>query len=165
MLFNYFNELLRVILYFHWIKLIIMPSCPQRAYFQRVKEDHQQELAEDYVEEIARMHASLGEARSSDLAERFGVSVAAVSKVIQKLKLQGLVEARPYRGIFLTDLGNQMAEKVALRHDIVFNMLIALGVPNEIAHCDTEGIEHHCSEATVMAMRHFLQKNGFIKSI
>ncbi|CAG9000829.1 MAG: Transcriptional regulator MntR [Candidatus Celerinatantimonas neptuna] len=129
---------------------------PQHQYFQRVKEDHQRELVEDYVEEIAHMHEAMGEARASDLAGRFGVSPAAVSKVIARLKRDGLVEARPYRGIFLTETGLIMAEKVSRRHSIVLSTLLALGIPEETARSDAEGIEHHCSEATVEAMKKFL---------
>ncbi|MFM2478474.1 manganese-binding transcriptional regulator MntR [Celerinatantimonas sp. MCCC 1A17872] len=133
---------------------------PQHQYFQRVKEDHQRELVEDYVEEIAQMHAKYGEARSSDLAIRFGVSPAAVSKVVSRLKRDGLVEARPYRGIFLTIEGQQMAEQVAKRHKIVFQTLLSLGVPQEVAQGDAEGIEHHCSVETVAAMELFLKSRS-----
>ena len=49
------------------------------------------------------------------LAERFGVSAAAVSKVIARLKRDGLAEARPYRGVFLTEKGSELAEKVERR--------------------------------------------------
>lgn len=133
---------------------------PQHQYFQRVKEDHQRELVEDYVEEIAQMHETYGEARSSDLAIRFGVSPAAVSKVISRLKRDGLVEARPYRGIFLTEQGQLMAEQVAKRHQIVFKTLLCLGVSEEVAQGDAEGIEHHCSVETVAAMEFFLKNHS-----
>lgn len=136
-----------------------MPFLPQSAHFQRVKKDHQHEVVEDYVEEIARMHDKLGEARSSDLTRRFGVSAAAVSKIITRLKREGLVEARPYRGIFLTDAGQKMAQKIIRRHDIVVRTLIALGVPYNLARSDAEGIEHHCSDQTVEAMRRFLEQH------
>jgi DtxR family manganese transport transcriptional regulator len=129
---------------------------PQHEYFQRVREDHQRELVEDYVEEIAHLHEKMGEARASDLAHCFGVSPAAVSKVISRLKRDGLVEARHYRGIFLTDEGRMLAKRVAKRHEIVLQTLLALGVPEEFARSDAEGIEHHCSEATVEAMKQFL---------
>lgn len=133
---------------------------PNKTHFQRVKEDHQLELVEDYVEEIARLHEESGEARSSDLAIRFGVSPAAVSKVISRLRRDGFVEARPYRGIFLTPMGAELAVKVAKRHQIVVKTLMALGVPEEIAHGDSEGIEHHCSEATIDAMEQFLARHA-----
>ncbi|MDR5860792.1 manganese-binding transcriptional regulator MntR [Halomonas elongata] len=133
-----------------------MPSLPKHEYFRRVRQDHQTELVEDYVEEIAHLHALHGEARASDLAECFGVSTAAVSKVITRLKRDGLVIARPYRGIFLTPLGDDMAKRVANRHTVVLEVLRKLGVPEETARADSEGIEHHCSEATVEAMRRYL---------
>ena len=131
---------------------------PKHEHFKRVRQDHQTELVEDYVEEIAHLHSTLGEARASDLAERFGVSTAAVSKVISRLKRDGLVVARPYRGIFLTETGETLAERVAIRHSIVLDTLRKLGVPEEIARADSEGIEHHCSEETVVAMQRFLGK-------
>ncbi|PXF29794.1 DNA-binding protein [Pokkaliibacter plantistimulans] len=126
------------------------------APFERVRQDHQRELVEDYVEEIAYLHQLHGEARASDLAERLGVTAAAVSKVVTKLKRDGFVEARPYRGIFLTEEGQELAVKVAERHQVVLSMLMALGVSEEAAYADSEGIEHHCSDETVAAMRRYL---------
>ncbi|WP_025733043.1 manganese-binding transcriptional regulator MntR [Carnimonas nigrificans] len=134
-----------------------MESLPHHEHFDRVRQDHQRELVEDYVEEIAHLHHQLGEARASDLAERFGVSPAAVSKVVGKLKRDGLVNARPYRGIFLTEEGETLAEKVAARHEVVLEVLRQFGVPEDIARADSEGIEHHCSDETVTAMKRFLK--------
>ncbi|MFP8965985.1 manganese-binding transcriptional regulator MntR [Pokkaliibacter sp. CJK22405] len=133
-----------------------MVEIKRHTSFERTRQDHQRELIEDYVEEIAVLRAEHGEARASDLAERLGVSTAAVSKVITRLRTEGLVEARPYRGIFLTDEGQTLAEKVAERHQVVLNALLALGVPEHVAVADSEGIEHHCSDETVAAMRRFL---------
>ena len=42
--------------------------------FEKVREAHQTELAEDYVELIADLIAAEGEARAVDLAKRLGVS-------------------------------------------------------------------------------------------
>lgn len=129
-------------------------------YFLRVKEDHLNEIAEDYVEEIHGLHQQTGEARATDLAERFGVSTAAVSKTISKLVQENLVESRPYRGIFLTSAGEKLAKKVAKRHDIVLQALLKLGVPYEIARGDSEGIEHHCSRETVAALARLIEDDS-----
>lgn len=131
-------------------------NLPKHEYFKRVRQDHQHELIEDYVEEIAHLHDTFGETRVSDLAECFGVSNAAVSKMVARLKQEALVIARPYRGIFLTPLGEALAERVANRHTIVLDTLRKLGVPEDVARADSEGIEHHCSAETVKAMRQFL---------
>ncbi len=136
--------------------LNVMPQVKQSSAFSKVKEDHQAELVEDYVEEIADLFESQGEVRSADLAKRFGVSPAAVSKFISRLRSAGLVESEPYRGVFLTPAGKQLAEKVARRHHIVYETLIKMGVPESSAKADAEGIEHHCSEDTVKAMQRYL---------
>lgn len=143
-----------------FIEIGAMPLPSHHEHFERVRQDHQRELVEDYVEEIAWLHEHVGEARASDLAERFGVSPAAVSKVVTRLKRDGLVNARPYRGIFLTEEGVDMARHVAERHEIVMTLLRTLGVSEDIARADSEGIEHHCSEETVAAMQRFLAKHG-----
>lgn len=131
-------------------------------HFQRVRQDHQGEVLEDYVEEIAFLHQQHGEARASELAQRLGVSAAAVSKTIARLKAEGYVAARPYRGIFLTERGEEMARWVAARHQTVLKTLLKLGVPEHIARPDAEGIEHHCSEETVLAMQAFLTQHSHL---
>jgi DtxR family manganese transport transcriptional regulator len=91
------------------------------------------------------------------VARRLGVSHATAIKTISRLKREGLATGRPYRGVFLTDIGQALAERTRARHRVVVNLLVALGVPAEIAEADAEGIEHHVSEATLKAFAHFLQ--------
>jgi DtxR family manganese transport transcriptional regulator len=114
-------------------------------------------LLEDYVELIADLLASTGEARPTDIARRFGVSHATAIKTISRLKREGLATARPYRGVFLTAEGQALAARVRARHRLVVDLLVALGVPAEAAEADAEGIEHHVSETTLRAFGRFLQ--------
>ena len=101
---------------------------------------------------IGSLIAEYGEARAADLAERLGVSHVTVSKRISKLKEEGLVTAQPYRSVFLTDEGRELAERARERHQLVYEFLVSLGVNSEIAEIDAEGIEHHCSAETLKAM-------------
>jgi len=127
-------------------------SLDQRALaFAQVREAHQTETAEDYVEMIADLIEQTGEARVIDLARYFGVAHATVSKIITRLNKEGYVINRPYRSLFLTDKGKDLALKCKKRHDIVYNFLRALNVKSEIAHLDAEGIEHHVSDETLKA--------------
>ncbi len=114
-------------------------------------------LFEDYVELIADLLATGGEARPTDVARRFGVSHATAIKTISRLKRAGLATGRPYRGVFLTDEGQKLAIRVSARHRLVVDVLLALGVPKESAEADAEGIEHHVSESTLKAFGQFLQ--------
>lgn len=130
-------------------------SKEQARRFARVRSAHRSEVQEDYVELIAELIAALGEARAADLAERLGVTPATVANTLARLKRDGLVETRPYRSIFLTPQGAAMAAESRARHQLVVSFLQALGVPDDIAEGDAEGIEHHLSEATLSAMRRF----------
>ena len=119
--------------------------------FARVREAHQTETAEDYVELIAELIEQNGEARVIDLAKYFGVSHATVSKIITRLNKEGFVINRPYRSLFLTDPGKALALRCKKRHQIVYNFLRSLNIKSDIAHLDAEGIEHHVSEETLKA--------------
>jgi DtxR family manganese transport transcriptional regulator len=129
----------------------------QAANFQRVREAHQTELAEDYVELIADLIDSTGEARATDVARRLGVSHPTVVKAIGRLQRDGLVESLPYRSIFLTEAGRAMATRCKRRHEVVVGFLKALGVNDETAERDAEGVEHHISEETLKAFERFIR--------
>ncbi len=118
-------------------------------------------LLEDYVELISDLLATGGEARPTDIARRLGVSHATAIKTISRLKREGLATGRPYRGVFLTETGQALAERVRSRHRLVVDLLVAVGVPHEVAEADAEGIEHHVSEATLKAFTQFLQSTVF----
>lgn len=126
--------------------------------FQRVRDAHQMELAEDYVELIAELIERTGEARVVDLANHLGVTNATVNNTIQRLQRAGLVTSKPYRSIFLTPEGQTLAETSRERHEVVRGFLMALGVDAITADSDAEGIEHHVSEQTLTAFRKFLEK-------
>ncbi len=128
------------------------------AAFRRIRSDHQSELAEDYVELIADLIDEKGEARGSDIALRLGVANATVVKTLKRLQDMGLVTQEPYRPIFLTGDGWKMAEDGRRKHRIVEAFLLALGVSDETARIDSEGIEHHVSEETLRAMARFLAR-------
>ena len=137
-----------------------IPDDPERhaQRFGRVREAHQTETAEDYVELIADLIDRQGEARVVDLATRFGVSHATVNKVIVRLNREGLVSNRKYRSLFLTEEGRALADKCRERHNIVLNFLRAIGVPEDIAELDAEGVEHHVSEETLKIFQTFIRK-------
>ncbi len=126
----------------------------QAAALRRTRLEHAAETAQDYAEAIADLCALQGEARAVDLARRLGVSHVTVIRTIARLQRDGYVSTRPYRSIFLTQKGSTLAEESRRRHDIVLAFLRSLGVPEEVAQTDAEGIEHHVSPATLAAFKH-----------
>ena len=119
------------------------------AKFDRIRRAHQSEVAEDYVEMISDLIEDTGEARTVDLAARFGVTSPTVNAIVRRLQRENLVETRPYRSIFLTEAGKALAESSRARHQIVRDFLVTIGVPETIAEEDAEGVEHHVSEETL----------------
>ncbi|WP_306114983.1 MULTISPECIES: manganese-binding transcriptional regulator MntR [unclassified Roseovarius] len=124
--------------------------------FAIVRQAHESEMAEDYVELIAELIETRGEARPVEIAERLGVKPPTVTKNISRLKKAGLVRRERYRAIFLTEQGQALAEACRRRHRIVVEFLIALGISKDVAEHDAEGIEHHVSEETLRAFKDFL---------
>lgn len=127
---------------------------------QHVRKAHETELIEDYIELIGDLIDAKGEARSVELARRMGVTQATVGNMVSRLSDLGLVNSAPYRSIFLTEQGWAMAESSRRRHITVLRFLRQLGVPEDAARQDAEGIEHHVSGATLAVMRQFLDENS-----
>ena len=136
----------------------VLPEPDKQAdHHRQVRAARQTEVMEDYVELIADLIDSTGEARSVDIAKRLGVTTPTVARMIRRLKGAGWIEARPYRAIFLTEEGRRIAEASRRRHQIVVEFLTAIGVSEEIARADAEGLEHHVSEETLAAFEEFLK--------
>ncbi len=132
----------------------------QAGRFSMARKARSTATLEDYAEMIADLISLNGEARTIDIARRVGVSHPTVSKTIARLKREGLVTSRPYRGIFLTEAGVAMAKSVRQRHRLVVELLLAVGAPRDAAEADAEGIEHYVSDATLRAFEAFLRNGG-----
>src|SRR5271155_1424293 len=133
------------------------PELTQARRFGKTRSAQSRALLEDYVDLIADLLATGGEARPTDVARRLGVSHATAINTISRLKREGLATGRPYRGIFLTEEGQKLAVRVSARPRVVVDLLLALGVPAEAAEADAEGIEHYVSDVTLQAFSRFLR--------
>ena len=123
--------------------------------FNKVRSAHKTENAEDYLELIAKLLNSKGEARIVEIASNLGIAQATANKTIKRLQKQGYIQREPYRSIFLTLKGQKIASQSKKRHNIVYSFLINLGIDNKTASADAEGIEHHVSEKTLKKMEKF----------
>lgn len=125
--------------------------------FLKLRDAHHREKAEDYVEMIQDLEEEQGEARLIELAKRFGVSAVTAHKILSRLKREKLITTKPYRALFLTSKGKNLAHLSKRRHKIVYQFLKKLGVPEKTAQVDAEGIEHHVSPETLHAFKAFLK--------
>jgi len=127
--------------------------------FKKVRDAHRTENTEDYLEIIADLLNTNGEARIVDIANRLDIAQATANKTIQRLQNQGYVKKEPYRSIFLTLKGQEIASISKKRHIIVLTFLKNLGLDLKTAEADAEGIEHHVSDKTLKKMEQFNKKN------
>ncbi len=135
------------------------PPAQQAETLRRSRRDRAAETAQDYVEAIADLSASLGEARLVDLARRLGVTHVTVNRTLARLRQAGYVNTKPYRAIFLTDAGRKLAAECKRRHETVAAFLQSLGISEQVAEMDAEGIEHHVSPETLAVFERLLKKS------
>ena len=126
--------------------------------FRRIRADHESEIAEDYVEAIFDLQQQHGQCRGADLARFFGVSHATVTQTVARLNEAGLVDPEPYGPIRLTRRGLTAARKARARHEIVRQFLVSIGVSEDVANADAEGIEHHVSDETLACFQKLIDK-------
>src|SRR5882724_10789026 len=136
----------------------VRPSSQQAENLRRSRRDRAVETAQDYVEAIADLSASIGEARVVDLARRLGVTHVTVNRTLTRLQQAGYVNTQPYQAIFLTNAGRKLADECKRRHQTVAAFLRKLGVSEKTAEKDAEGIENHVSPETLSAFEKLLEK-------
>lgn len=142
------------------IKTSLVDPGTQVESFRQTRSNRRTELVEDYVELIADLIDDSGEARQVEIAQRLGVAQPTVAKMLKRLAAEELIVQRPYRGVFLTPSGREIAEKSKARHEIVVSFLLALGISPAAARIDAEGIEHHVSEETLTAFERFIRRSS-----
>lgn len=136
------------------------PEAEAADRFSQARAAQSMTILEDYAEMIGDLIEELGEARITDIARRMGVTHPTATKAVARLKREGLAISRPYRGVFLTDEGLALADRVRARHRTVVAVLVALGVPPETAEMDAEGMEHHVSDVTLKAFETYLARGA-----
>ena len=62
--------------------------------------------------------------------------------------------------ITLTESGREVAEKIYSRHTVLTKMLVALGVPQEVAAEDACRMEHTISDTSFEAIKRHLEEYG-----
>jgi Mn-dependent DtxR family transcriptional regulator len=105
--------------------------------------------AEDYLEAVAHLIEDKGYATTSDISTALQVKPPTVSNMIGRLAERGYLQYEKYRGMKLTATGERVAKSVIRRHRVISEFMAMMGVDDETAFEDTEGIEHHVHPATI----------------
>ena len=103
------------------------------------------ESAEDYLEAILVLSGKIPVVRGVDIAEELGYKKSSVSVAMKHLRENGHITVTPEGYIYLTDSGQEIAEMIYERHQLLSSWLIYLGVDEETALNDACRLEHDLS--------------------
>lgn len=116
-----------------------------------------QESQENYLEAIYMLSIQRGDVRSIDIVRHLGFSKPSVSVAMKQLKDNGYIHMDEKGYITLLDQGKEIAQRIYERHQTIAQMLISLGVSEDIAFQDACKIEHDISEESFSCIKaHFL---------
>ena len=122
-----------------------------------VKKDHRTDRMEDYLEVIYELVQQKGYATTVDISSYLNVSSPSVTKMMQKLDETGYLKYEKYRGIRLTNEGIRIARNIRNRHGLLAEFFKIIGVDEETANNDAEGIEHHLHPETIKKLEEFIK--------
>ena len=117
----------------------------------------QTDTMEDYLEVIYELIERKGYATTIDISNYLNVSSPSVTKMVQKLDEKGHVRYEKYRGITLTKEGVAIAQGIRNRHSLLVEFLRLIGVSEDIANIDAEGLEHHLHPETLQRLEEFVK--------
>lgn len=113
---------------------------------------------EDYLEVIYELIKKKGYATQVDISESLNVASPSVTSMLQRLDESKYLKYEKYRGISLTQEGIDLAETIREKHTLLCEFFKMIGVEEDIANIDAEGIEHHLHPQTLKKLREFVRK-------
>ena len=114
---------------------------------------------EDYLRTIFALSKISRSIRSSDIADKLGITRASVSRMMAVFKESGYIEKEKYGSVILTESGYDIATHIQNRHDLIKAFLIdVLGVTPVIAGKDACRMEHTISPETTEKLNNQFSK-------
>lgn len=108
---------------------------------------------EDYLKTIFVLWKEKGYVRSMDVAERMGVSKPSVSHAVKLLREGGFLTMDTDYNLHLTDLGQEVAEKLYERYQYFTERLANVGVDSTVAEEEACRMEHTISEDSFQKLK------------
>jgi Mn-dependent DtxR family transcriptional regulator len=104
---------------------------------------------EDYLEVIYELLKEKGYVKSKDISRILNVKASTVTIMLKALAEKKLINYEKYGGITLTEEGIKKAEEISRKHKIIIDFLLLLGIDENQANLEAEGIEHIISDETL----------------
>ena len=117
------------------------------------------ESAENYLEAILMIKLKKGSVRSIDVANHLNFTKPSISVAMKNFREEGYINMDSEGSITLTEKGQEIAERMYERHQIIAKALIALGVDEATAYEDSCKIEHDISDTSFERIKEQLSKH------
>ncbi len=107
-------------------------------------------VVEDYLKAIWSLQQIEAPVSTSRIAERLGLTAAAVTAMVKRLAEQRLLRHEPYHGVRLTPAGELAALRIIRRHRVLELFLTEiLGYEWDRVHEEAERLEHAASDELI----------------
>lgn len=117
---------------------------------------------ENYLKAIYLLGVSNSKVGTNAIAYRLDTSAASVSEMLKKLSLKKTIHYEKYKGVRLTQVGEQLALKLIRKHRLWETFLVqTLGFDWAEVHDIAEQLEHIDSDALIERLDQFLGKPPF----
>jgi DtxR family Mn-dependent transcriptional regulator len=114
-------------------------------------------VVEDYLKAIWTLQQTEAPVSTSRIAERLGLTAAAVTAMIKRLAEQGLLRHEPYYGVRLTPAGELAGLRIIRRHRVLELFLTEmLGYEWDRVHDEAERLEHAASDDLIERLARLL---------
>ena len=114
-------------------------------------------VVEDYLKAIWALQQADAPVSTSRIAERLGVSAAAVTAMVKRLAENDLLRHEPYYGVLLTPAGELASLRIIRRHRVLELFLTEkLGYEWDCVHDEAERLEHAASDELIERLARLL---------
>lgn len=114
-------------------------------------------VVEDYLKAVWALQQAETPVATSRIADRLGLSAAAVTAMVKRLAEQNLLRHEPYYGVRLTAAGELAALRIVRRHRVLELFLVeVLGYEWDRVHDEAERLEHAASDELIERLARLL---------
>ena len=114
-------------------------------------------VVEDYLKAIWTLQQTESPVSTSRIAERLGLTSAAVTAMVKRLAENGLLRHEPYYGVRLTPAGELAGLRIIRRHRVLELFLTEkLGYEWDRVHDEAERLEHAASDELIERLARLL---------
>ncbi len=119
-----------------------------------------QESGEMYLEAVYVLSQKSNAVRGIDVGDYLGYSKPSVSRALGILKDEGFVKKDEDGFIKLTEAGEITAKRIYVRHTVLTQLLINIGVDEKTASEDACRVEHYISDTTFDAIKAHMKEHS-----